>query len=162
MSVVRDEVELLKAGEQRLEEIFRASPPGEIPTGPLEGTAVLPWAGSVGARLLAVFVSLNLWRGQVFSPDGYLSNRLTPLDVLGFLAKVSPGPSLLDGQDCIVIDYSRTSLLAIGVRDEMRQVAPNLYLGVIWLFGHKMGWFSLRLPGAVSEVTATYDRFTHL
>jgi hypothetical protein len=162
MRVVRDEVELLKAGEQRLEEIFRASPPGEIPTGPLEGTAIAPWAGSVGARLLAVFVSLNLWRGKVFSPDGYLTNRLTPLDVLAVLGRVAPGPSLLDGQECIVIDYSRTSLLAAGVRDEMRQVAPNLYLGVVWLFGHKVGWFSLRLPGAPGEETAMYDRYTHL
>lgn len=159
--MVRDEVELLKAGEQRLEEIFRASPRGEIPRGPLEGTAILPWAGSVGARLLAVFVSLNLWRGKVFSPDGYLSNRLTALDMLAVVAKVAPGPSLLDGEDCIVVDYSRTSLLAAGVRDEVRQVAPHLYLGVVWLFGHRVGWFSLRLPGAVSlETDETHDRYT--
>lgn len=162
MNVVRDEVELLKAQEQRLEEIFRASPPGEIPTGPTEGTAILPWAGSVGARLLAVFVSLSVWRGKVFSPDGCLSNRFTPLDVLAVVATVALGPSLLDGEECIVVDYSQTSLLAMGVRDEIRQVAPNLYLGMVWLFGHKVGWFSLRLPQAVVAESETYDRWATL
>jgi hypothetical protein len=154
--VVLDEVQLLKAGEQRLEDIFRASPPGEVPRGPLEGTAILPWAGSVGARFLAVFVSLGLWRGKVFSPDGHLSNRFTPLDVLAFVADVGVGRSRLDGKDCIVVDYSRTSLLAMGVRDEVRQVAPDLYLGLVWLFGHKVGWFSLRLPGPQAAKPATH------
>ncbi|MFF4212565.1 hypothetical protein ACFYZE_25040 [Streptomyces sp. NPDC001796] len=160
--MVLDEVQLLKAGEQRLEDIFRTSPPGEIPRGPLEGTAILPWAGTVGARFLAVFVSLGVWRGKVFSPDGHLSNRLTPLDVLAVVAKVGVGPSLLDGKDCIVIDYSRTSLLAMGVRDEMRKVAPSLYLGVVWLFGHKVGWFSLRLSGARATKPATHLDETYL
>ncbi|MCN9243411.1 hypothetical protein NGF19_21930 [Streptomyces sp. RY43-2] len=146
-TVVLDEIELLKAEEEELEEIFRTSPPGEIPKGPMEGTAVLPWAGSVGARLLAVFVGLNLWRGKLFSPDGHLSNRLTPLDLLAVVGTVTVGPSQLDGQDCIVVDYSRTSLLAQGVRDEIRQAAPDLYLGLVWLFGHKVGWFTLRVPG---------------
>ncbi|MFF3910662.1 hypothetical protein ACFYZJ_33030 [Streptomyces sp. NPDC001848] len=160
--MVLDEVQLLKAGEQRLEDIFRASPPGEIPRGPLEGTAILPWAGSAGARLIAVFVSLGLWRGKVFSPDGHLSNRFTPLDVLAVVAKVAVGPSRLDGTDCIVVDYSRTSLLAMGVRDEVRQVAPNLYLGLVWLFGHKVGWFSLRLPGAATTKPAAHLDETYL
>ncbi|MGW3497319.1 hypothetical protein [Streptomyces sp. NPDC001020] len=146
--MVLDEIGLLKAGEEELEELFRKSPPGEVPNGPMEGTAILPWAGSVGARLLAVFVGLNLWRGKLFSPDGHLSNRLTPLDMLAVVGTVGAGPSQLDGQDCIVVDYSRTSLLAQGVRDEIRQASPDLYLGLVWLFGRKVGWFALRVPGA--------------
>jgi len=151
MTVVLDEIELLKAGEEELEELFRKSPPGEVPKGPMEGTAILPWAGSVGSRLLAVIVGLNLWRGKLFSPDGHLSNRLTPLDMLAVVGTVAAGPSRLDGQECIVVDYSRTSLLAQGVRDEIRQAGPDLYLGLVWLFGRRIGWFALRVPGSGNE-----------
>ncbi|KUN05295.1 hypothetical protein AQI95_17675 [Streptomyces yokosukanensis] len=140
------ESELLKTDDQRLEELFRRSPAGEIPKGPMEGRAIFPDAGPGGAWLLATLVHLFGWRGKVFSPDGYLSNRLTPMDILSIVAMVAPGPSLLDDQECIVIDYSNTSLVFGGVRDEIRQVGPHLYLGLIWLSGRKVGWFSLRDP----------------
>ncbi|MBO1413548.1 hypothetical protein [Streptomyces sp. FH025] len=140
------EAELLTADEDRLEELFRTSPPGEIPEGPMEGAAIIG-AGTGLTGAIAALVRLAVWRGKVFDrAGGYLSNRLSPLDVLAVLATVAPGPSRLDGEECIVIDYSRTSLVARGVRDEIRQVGPDLYLGVIWLFGAKVGWFSLRKP----------------
>ncbi|MEV6165400.1 hypothetical protein AB0L71_26440 [Streptomyces sp. NPDC052052] len=142
------EAELLKTDDQRLEELFRGSPAGEIPKGPMEGRAILPAAGPTGARLLACLVHLALWRGKVFSPDGYLTNRLTALDVLSVVALVGPGPSRLDEQECIVIDYSHTSAAFGGVRDELRQVGPGLYLGLIWLCGHRIGWFTLREPNS--------------
>ncbi|AKJ15906.1 hypothetical protein ABB07_39565 (plasmid) [Streptomyces incarnatus] len=140
------EAELLKSDDQRLDELFRKSPAGEIPKGPMEGLAVFPVAGRAGAWLLASLVNLTAWRGKVFSPDGYLSNRLTALDILSIVATVGPGPSRLDDQECIVIDYSHTSLVFGGVRDELRQVGPGLYLGLIWLAGRKIGWFTLRDP----------------
>ncbi|MFI9721318.1 hypothetical protein ACIHFE_16990 [Streptomyces sp. NPDC052396] len=140
------EAELVNADDQRLEELFRQSPAGEIPKGPMEGRTIIPGAGPAGARLLDDLVRLIWWRGKVFSPDGHLSNRLTPLDILAVVAKVGPGPSLLDDQECTVIDYSRTSLVFGGVRDEIRQVGPDLYLGLIWLSGRRIGWFTLRGP----------------
>lgn len=141
------DTELLKTGDERLEELFRESPAGEIPKGPMEGTAILPKAGPARARLLARLVRLLWWRGKVFSPDGYLSNRLTPLDILSIVAMVRPGPSRLDGQECIVIDYSGTSGVFGCVRDELRQVGPQLHLGLIWVSGRRIGWFTLREPG---------------
>jgi hypothetical protein len=56
--------------------------------------------------------------------------------VFGFRAikaELYKGPSLLDGRESNIIDYSRTSLLAHAVRDEIREVAPNLYLGRAYL-----------------------------
>ncbi|WEO95485.1 hypothetical protein A6P39_016455 [Streptomyces sp. FXJ1.172] len=142
------EAELLRTDDQRLEELFRRSPAGEIPKGPMEGRAIFPDAGPGGAWLLATLMHLFAWRGKVFSPDGYLSNRLTPMDILSIVAMVAPGPSLLDDQECIVIDYSNTSLVFGSVRDEIRQVGPHLYLGLIWLSGRKIGWFTLRYPNS--------------
>ncbi|MEV7685600.1 hypothetical protein ACFW1F_26575 [Streptomyces bungoensis] len=148
------EAELLKSDDQRLEELFRKSPAGEIPKGPMEGLAIFPVAGRVGAWLLASLVNLTAWRGKVFSPDGYLSNRLTAMDILSIAAMVRPGPSRLDDQECIVIDYSHTSLVFGGVRDELRQVGPHLYLGLIWLAGRKIGWFTLRDPDTADNSSA--------
>ena len=48
------------------------------------------------------------------------------------VAEVYKGPSLLDGKDCIVLDYSKTSLVAKWIRDEIRLIAPNLYLGRVY------------------------------
>ncbi|GGU68185.1 hypothetical protein GCM10010211_36820 [Streptomyces albospinus] len=140
------ETDLLKAGDAGLLELFRKSPPGVIPKGPLEGTGIVRWGGRRLTGSLARFVRLALWRGKVIDHEGYLSNRLTAFDVLAVLAQVYKGPSMLDDRDCIVIDYSRISLAARAVRDEMRQVGPDLYLGVVWLFGLRVGWFTLRVP----------------
>ncbi|KOV95099.1 hypothetical protein [Streptomyces sp. NRRL B-3648] len=142
------DTELLRTDDKQLEELFRKIPAGEIPRGPMEGLAILPAAGRSGAWLLARLVNLLGWRGKVFSPDGYLSNRLSALDVLSVVAMVGPGPSRLDDQECIVIDYSHTSLVLGAVRDELRQVGPHLYLGLIWLGNRRIGWFTLRDPNS--------------
>ncbi|WP_234326607.1 hypothetical protein [Streptomyces sp. NRRL S-337] len=145
MIVAVSEADLLKAGDARLLELFRESPPGDIPAGPLEGTAIVRWGGAKVARSLARLVRLAVWRGKVFE-QGYVSNRLTTFDILAIVAQVYRGPSLLDDRECIVVDYSKISLAARGIRDEIREVGPGLYLGVVWLFGYRAGWFSLRVP----------------
>ncbi|MGW2177969.1 hypothetical protein ACWCXX_07725 [Streptomyces sp. NPDC001732] len=152
------ETDLFKIDDAGLVELFRSSPPGDIPKGPLEGTAIVRWGGRP-ARSLTRLVPLVLWRGKVFVPEGYLSNRLTAFDVLGIVAQVYIGPSLVDSQDCIVIDYSKISLVARGVRDEMREVSPGLYLGVVWLLGARVAWFSLRVPES-AEATAVKEAET--
>ncbi len=42
------------------------------------------------------------------------------------------GPSWLDGQPSMVLDYSQTSLVYANNRDEIRQVAPGLFLGLMY------------------------------
>jgi hypothetical protein len=43
------------------------------------------------------------------------------------------------------------------VRDEMRQVGPGLYLGVVWLYGLRVGWFALRVPQTGPTPAGTGD-----
>ena len=38
----------------------------------------------------------------------------------------------MDDNETIVIDYSKTSLLARVIRDEIREVEPGVYLGKVW------------------------------
>ena len=54
------------------------------------------------------------------------------LGVNAIVAEVYKGPSLFDGKECIVLDYSKTSLVAKWIRDEIRLIAPKLYLGRVY------------------------------
>jgi hypothetical protein len=138
---------LLATPNRELDALFRRSPAGPIPIGVLDGVAVL-FPGSRVSRVVAGLVRALAWHGKVVEPDGtWLRNRITPLRIRAVAALVRPSASLVDRRPCIVLDYSATSLIARGVRDEIRLVAPRLYLGVIWLFGHRVGWFTLRERG---------------
>jgi hypothetical protein len=137
---------LLDASNDRLEELFRGITPGDIPQGPMEGVAIIG-AGTWLAPPLAVLIREFVWRGKIIDPKSrYLTNRMTAFDVSSIVATVDIGPSWLDDKDCIVLDYSKTSVVAGGVRDELRQLRPELYLGLIWLYGRRLGWFTLKTP----------------
>jgi hypothetical protein len=138
---------LLATSNQQLDRLFRASPAGPVPGGVLDGVAVL-FPGSRLARPVAAFVRGVVWQGKVIAPDGAsLRNRITPLGLRAIAAAVRTAGSLVDTRPCVILDYSATSLVARGVRDEIRLVAPHLYLGVVWLFGRRVAWFTLRERG---------------
>jgi hypothetical protein len=135
---------LLQKDNHTFQEMFHAAKAGEIPVGRTEGRAHLV-PGTLENESLSRLIQLFAWRGKTFDLDGtMLSNRITVFDLNGIRAKVYRGPSWLDREECIVLDYSRTSLVASGVRDEIREIAPGLHLGIIWLFGRRAGWFTLR------------------
>jgi hypothetical protein len=74
------------------------------------------------------------WQGKVFdSKAGLLRNRIGPFGLNAIIAKVYKAPSWLDGKECIVLDYSDTSLVAHWIRDEIRLIQPpGLYLGKVY------------------------------
>jgi hypothetical protein len=116
-----------------LDALFGSSPAGPVPEGEATGTAIA-LAGSWCGRRLAGFARCFLWQGKVFDPPARcLRNRVSPFSLTAIKADVYEGKSWFDGRDCIVIDYSKTSLIARFVRDEIRLVAPGLYLGQVYL-----------------------------
>ena len=66
------------------------------------------------------------------SQRGLLTNRISVFGLNAIIAKVYKQASWFDGQECIVLDYSETSTVAKWVRDEIRQIEPNLYLGIVY------------------------------
>ncbi len=58
------------------------------------------------------------------------------------------GPSWLDGNECIVLDYSKTSLAAEHIRDEIRPFEPGLYLGLVYWDQHRLMHFALDFTAA--------------
>jgi hypothetical protein len=54
----------------------------------------------------------------------------------------------MDNKECIVLDYSETSLLAHWIRDEIREVTPHTYLGKVYLGKKRLIDFALEFPAA--------------
>jgi hypothetical protein len=63
---------------------------------------------------------------------GVLKNKVSPFGVQAIVAKVYKGDSWLDQKECIVLDYSETSLVAHWIRDEIRLISPGFYLGKVY------------------------------
>jgi hypothetical protein len=138
-----DEGQLLAMGQKQLDTLFRASPAGASPAGVADGT-VIAAPGTPAAKVLAPLLGLA-WRGKVFyARDHDLLNRILPIGLRAIRAKVFRESSLLDGKEAIILDYSKSSLLAHSIRDEIREVAPGLYLGIVYVRGMKTINFALR------------------
>jgi hypothetical protein len=136
---------LLEMSAQELDDLFTRSPAGPIPRGECEGTAIAD-PGSEFAEIAAKVVHFMAWRGKVFDPEkGELQNRITPFDIHAVTAKVYRGESWFDQKECIVLDYSDTSLVAHWIRDEIREVAEGLYLGLVFWERTRILYFSLRI-----------------
>jgi hypothetical protein len=123
---------LLTMSQEQLDALFTASPAGKIPDGEAEGTAIVA-PGTTYSRNIARFISNFAWQGKVFdAKKGVLRNKILPLGLNAIIAKVYKGESWLDGKECIVLDYSDTSLLAQWIRDEIREISPGIYLGKVY------------------------------
>jgi hypothetical protein len=118
--------------QAQLDDLFKASPAGDIPDGQAKGTAIIA-PGTAFSPEIAEIVSIFAWQGKTFdSQRGVLTNRILPLGLNAIVATVYKDKSWLDGKECIVLDYSKTSLLAHWIRDEIRLVAPKFYLGKVY------------------------------
>jgi hypothetical protein len=116
----------------QLGELFRSARPGPIPHGHGRGTVLLG-TGGLPARLAAIVSYALLWRGKLVNArKGRLLNLISALAIPAIAAAVYEQNSWFDGQPCIVLDYSKTSIVAHMIRDEIREVAPGVYLGLVF------------------------------
>lgn len=136
--------ELLKMGQKQLDELFSASEAGPIPEGEAKGTAIIA-PGTTYSDEIATLVGYFAWQGKVFdSRSGTLKNKILPFGFNAIIARVYKEPSWLDGRECIVLDYSETSIVAQWIRDEIRMIQPGMYLGKVY-------WSKTRLIDFVLE-----------
>lgn len=138
----------MKMSQAQLDELFRASPAGEIPNGEAEGTAIIA-PGTELEETAAKFIHFFAWQGKVFDAvKGELRNKILPFGIKAITAKVYKDKSWFDGRECIVLDYSHTFLVAQWIRDEIRQVGPGVYLGIVYWGKKKLIDFALKFPAA--------------
>jgi len=137
---------LLSLSQTQLDELFATSPAGDIPSGEAEGTAIIA-PGTEYTKDIARLINTFAWQGKTFdAKDGTLKNRILALGLQAIVAKVYKGPSRVDGKECIVLDYSQTSLVAQHIRDEIRQIGPGRYLGVVFWDKKRTINFALQFP----------------
>jgi len=130
--VAYDVEKLLTMSQAELDDLFTKSPAGNIPDGEGDGTAIVA-PGTKFSPVIARFISRFAWQGKVFDAKaGVLKNQILPFGLNAIIAKVYKGPSWLDGKECVVLDYSETSMVAQWIRDEIREIQPGLYLGKVY------------------------------
>ncbi len=140
--------ELLKLSQNELDDLFTNSQTGPIPNGEGRGTAIIA-PGTAFTSEIASFVNLFAWQGKVFdAANGVLKNLILPFGLHAIIAKVYYEKSWLDQKECIVLDYSQTSTIAQWVRDEIREIAPGLYLGKVYWNHSRLIDFALEFPAS--------------
>jgi hypothetical protein len=112
-----------------LEALYRSASAGDPPAGYVRGRAIYP-AGPLAATKNRA--AHTVWKGKDFSAGDELVNRWAA-GLKAVHARVAVGESWLDGQPSIVMDYQGESrFIWHDVRDELREVAPGLYLGIMF------------------------------
>jgi hypothetical protein len=143
-----DVPQLLEMSNQQLDQLFSSSPAGNIPDGAAKGTAIIAndtrFSGDI-----AEFVNLFVWEGKTFDAKrGVLRNRILSIGLNAIVATVYKAPSWFDNKECIVLDYSDTSLVARWIRDEIRLISPDFYLGRVYWDKRPLIHFALQFqPG---------------
>ena len=127
-----DVAQLLQMSNAQLDDLFSSSTAGEIPDGPAKGTAIIA-PGTKFSAEIAELINLFVWQGKTFdAKKGVLRNRILALGLNAIVATVYKGPSWFDKKECIVLDYSETSLVARWIRDEIRLIGPGFYIGRVY------------------------------
>jgi hypothetical protein len=131
-----------------LDDLFRGSPAGPIPAGKGAGIALFA-PGTPLSKTAAKVVRAVAWKGKLFNAErGELRNLIGPAGALAIRAKVFPGESWFDGKESIILDYRSASRVARWIRDEIRMIDPDTYLGIVY-WGHtKILRFALQFQPA--------------
>ena len=140
--------QLLSMSNEELDSLFSSSPAGDIPNGGAEGTAIIA-PGTKYSIEISKLINIFVWQGKTFDAEhGTLRNRILSLGLNAIVAEVYKSASLFDNKECIVLDYSKTSLVAEHIRDEIRQIGPGTYLGLVYWDKTKTIHFALHFATA--------------
>jgi hypothetical protein len=123
---------LIRMSRCQLLALYRGgTPTASPPAGFARGYAVF----QPGQRLTVArtYSTRLLWQGKEFNCQGDMMVNHVFGGFKAVKAKVFPAESWYDGGPTLVFDYQCTSKLFAGVRDECREVAPGVFLGLTYL-----------------------------
>jgi hypothetical protein len=131
--------ELVRMPAADLHALYSTSPVALVPSRFVPGRAIK----NPGSRTTVTNsrVTRLVWQGKIFRDDGTMINRFFGAG-RAIPADVYVGESWVDGQPALVFDYSRSKLWPT-VRDEVREVSPGLYLGIMYKGGEQKMFFTL-------------------
>ena len=124
--------DLAQITQAQLDMLFRRGTSNNVPDGRASCTAIVAGGGDIVGPVLW-FARWYAWQGKVF--DGLHRTVRDDVGPFGFhlmRGSVYIAPSTFDQRPAIILDYSKTSLLARKLRDEIRQIAPSTYVGIVY------------------------------
>ena len=121
--------DLARLSPPQLDALYASGSPAPMPSGKVRGMALRGPGTSLGpARSRASRIA---WQGKVFEPgNSQAVNRF--FGVRTIRGNLSYGPSWRDGGNALILDYAGTSKVYGNYRDEIRQVAPGIFLGLMY------------------------------
>lgn len=121
--------DLVRMSAPQLDALYSGGTAPPIPDGRVRGRAIyfpgtkLAVPVSRGARLV--------WQGKVFDrANARAVNKF--FGVRSVPGKLYQGASWRDGAPALILDYQETSRVYRDNRDEIRQIGPGLYLGLMY------------------------------
>jgi hypothetical protein len=121
--------QLVRLSPPEIEGLYATSGVGQLPSGKAAGRAILFGGSKLAAP--ASRIGRAFWQGKVFSPEqGRAVNRF--FGIRSVPAALGFGPSWRDGNPAIILDYAETSRIYAPYRDEIREVSPGLFLGLMF------------------------------
>jgi hypothetical protein len=123
-----DPEQLLRMSEPELIDLYKCSRPAPVPTTYTPGLVIFK-PGSCITVPMARVLECTAWQGKYFPCEGTMVNRQFGLPTIK--ANIYAGESWLDGGPSTVFDYADTSLVCTRYRDEVREVCPGVYLGIM-------------------------------
>jgi hypothetical protein len=121
--------QLLQMCPAQLDAVYRQGCVAGIAEGKIKGTALLATGTPHGPTLS--HGARAIWQGKIFEPcQGTAVNRFFCLPIIR--GQVYQGCSWHDGGPSLILDYGQTSWVYKNYRDEIRLVAPGLYLGLMY------------------------------
>jgi hypothetical protein len=112
-----------------LESVFRQGCAEVPPIGAYRGEILL-FTDFYRRPNLARRLSGLAWKGKDFEDGGTFINQFVGMKALR--SSVGAGESWLDGQPCVVLEYSDGTPLFGTTRDEIRRIGPDLYLVLLF------------------------------
>jgi hypothetical protein len=80
---------------------------------------------------LKVRMANSVWRGKAATEDGWFTNRWIG-NVNWIESNYVIGPSWVDGRPAVIMEYPPKTPLFEPMHDELREVAPGLYIGPVF------------------------------
>ena len=113
----------------QLDALYLRSAPAAPPAGRVRGRALIAPGSALAGPISAG--SRVMWQGKTFrAADSTAINRFFGVPIIR--GRVYQGASWLDGRPSLILDYQGTSRLYANYRDEIRQVGPGLFLGLMY------------------------------
>jgi hypothetical protein len=113
--------------ERELRNLYVQAPTGTRPLGYVRG-AVLHLDRTLFPRV-QIGLTRVIWRGKYFTEQRFV-NQWTGFRAID--SQVQEGPSYVDGRPCMILEYPPGTPFFGRMRDEVRQVGPNVYVAMVF------------------------------